>query len=917
MCLKMIEDDNCKLTKGKSCKLSVAQCLAPTGWYYNRFTKRIEAQEVTTGKGEVVQKCLSRQKVKSGTMPIILAADCDDEAHQVWEYQCQAFTYLQDAGKKTETIRVLQANKKDKSISVDKYYADPEQLWYLHEVVRHSRCRTKRYKVMKFRGTLSTTVVLKNFVAMPESAVTVQFWMKGEAGTPFSYASDGIPAPPYRTQLAINIPKKDGPMTIDLFDVEFKTGVHVPQHKWVNVAVSWDTTFGQLKMYHDGKLVWTKNTQAEKSATGKPSFAKSKFVASGCLMLGQKAKRPCKQRIAASSFKGEITDLLVHRGVLNRAAIEEAMFKPVDPVYLATITEEFPTNKPNLKNTKLAWLTRMYGSQEMNSEYPPVCQLRAESKISMTNQEGGGPNFAKLCEQKEGARYTADNPLRPGHKLTKKDCYMTFFGQGDVHYHTFGGCYWDDQSVGAYVAVTMKPDYYKLHPLMIQYMNSPYQSEAPWAQKMYKTINGRKVRLPGMLSFVDGCAIKFKGERFAIGFGGYHYNFGGERSKFTPYADFTNVKGETKEVCPPGRSTSFHATCQNIANCVKSKYFSGNCRGRSSATINMQDGLQMRCWHGGLKFRVPRKLENKIMGMGGSQAKSAFYKNGGHSRSRNNVQTTSEWTVGLNAGNVHALNEKWNSKTLKQFLVKGRINDRGSANQVSKYDMEPMVVGKQIAGLRHPQDGQYGGSCRPKYQYPYTGSPYNGNRPFKGVAKMMSSWYVDDDHIPSIFGGVDKKVAKNKWWELTPAFGISKNKPKGAKELAQKACQSLKAFKKSFADCVFDFIALGPKAVKRNLKSRATLRAGRSKKPTLKSVRDATGGNNHGVWVGHPSWGCVDEFSVHVTALAKAHMAAKFRNKKKASMCKCQHKYLGVCAYDHFICIADVELDNKPKKQLI
>merc|ERR1711998_468863 len=87
-------------------------------------------------------------------------------------------------------------------------------------------------------------------------------------------------------------------------------------------------------------------------------------------------------------------------------------------------------------------------------------------------------------------------------------------------------------------------------------------------------------------------------------------------------------------------------------------------------------------------------------------------------------------------------------------------------------------------------------------------------------------------------------------------------------------------------------------------------------KPTLKAVRDATGSANHAVWVGHPSWGCVDEFSVHVTAMAKEHMARKFRNSKKAAMCKCQHKYLGVCAFDHFICIADVELNNKPRKQI-
>merc|ERR1712164_140128 len=113
-------------------------------------------------------------------------------------------------------------------------------------------------------------------------------------------------------------------MTITLFDIEFNTGVLLPQHQWVNVAVSWDKTFGKLQMYHNGKLMWSKNTQSEKSATGKPSFSKSQFVASGCLMLGQKAKRPCKQRIASSSYRGELADLLIHKGVLNVHQIQEA-----------------------------------------------------------------------------------------------------------------------------------------------------------------------------------------------------------------------------------------------------------------------------------------------------------------------------------------------------------------------------------------------------------------------------------------------------------------------------------------------------------------------------------------------------------------------------------------------------------------
>jgi len=924
MCLYMLEEDRCRLTKGKGCKLALKQCLAPSGWFYNRFTKRIEAPEVTNSKGETVQKCISRIEVKGDDKPSVQAADCDDEDTQLWEYQCQAFTYLQDAGKKTEAIRVLTANKKSKEIEVDKYFAEPSQLWYLHEVVRHSRCRTKRYKVMKFRGSLSTTVVMKSFVGMPTTAVTVQFWMKGESGTPFSYASDGVPTPPYRTQLAVNIPKKDAPMTIDLFDVEFKTGIYPPPHKWFNVAVSWDKTFGQLKMYHDGALVWSKNTQSVKSATGKPSFSKSEFIASGCLMLGQKAKRPCKQRIASTSFKGEIADLLVHHGVKTKVEIETAMFKPVDPVYLATIQEEEPTNKPKKKELRVAYLTRQYGSQELDAEYPPVCQLKAETRLSMTQQAGSGPNWAALCEQKEGGTYKAKNPLN-GATLNHQDCFMNWYGTGDVHYHSFGGCHYDDQSIGETVALTMKPEYYRMHPLMIQYITAPYQSGAPWAQRTWKTVNGRRVALPSMLSFVDGCAIKFKEERFAVGFGGWNYNVAGrQRSKYPRTGEFVDITGKLHSGVCVHRRSHFHATCQGRGSCHKSKYFTGTCHG-NHAYMAMADGLKLNCWKGSIRLGVPRKLEDKVMGMAGSQGRSNFYRNGGRSRARNGAGTKTEWTVGTNRGRVKELNEKWNTKTLasrKASVVR-------SPDQASAYDMMPLVVGKQIPGLQHPRDRPHGhwngggkpggkyGSCRPKYQYGDSVSPFNGNRQWKGIAKMMASWNVDDDDIPSIFGKVRQvAVLANKWDELKPGAGINKNKPNGAKELAQKGCQSLKPFKKAFGDCVFDFMALGPKGAKANIKARQNKRSAKSKKPNLKVVRDATGANNHGRWIGHPSWGCVDEFSVHVTTMAKAHMAKKFGEKKKNAMCKCQHKYLGVCAFDHFICIADVEL-GKPKKRLL
>jgi len=313
----------------------------------------------------------------------------------------------------------------------------------------------------------------------------------------------------------------------------------------------------------------------------------------------------------------------------------------------------------------------------------------------------------------------------------------------------------------------------------------------------------------------------------------------------------------------------------------------------------MNDGLRLSCYPVGIDMYVPRKLEKKVMGMAGAEHPDNFYgrSSGYRGHGRNSKQTKYEWAVGTNAANVKKLNQRWGSR---------------KAGMYASQDWETLVIGKQIPNLaKPPGGGGAGNSCRSHYQYGIPSSEYNGNRPWKGIAKMMVSWRVDDNDIPSVFGGVFEKVkngGRNHWHMLTPAFGVNKKKPSGAKELAQKGCQSVKPFQKAFADCIFDFMAMGAEAAKKNLKARKKARAGKSKKPNLQSVRDASGGGSHGKWVGHPSWGCVDEFSLHVTKMAKEAAAAKFRNNKKAEMCKCQHKYLGVCAYDHFICIADIKL---------
>merc|ERR1719506_1657046 len=99
----------------------------------------------------------------------------------------------------------------------------------------------------------------------------------------------------------------------------------------------------------------------------------------------------------------------------------------------------------------------------------------------------------------------------------------------------------------------------------------------------------------------------------------------------------------------------------------------------------MEDGLKLRCWRVGMEMYIPRKLENKIMGMGGAQGRSVFYGRA-HGGSRNNVQTKYEWTVGTNRANVKELNEKWNAKTMANRKAPGNVVR--NPDQVSTYDME-------------------------------------------------------------------------------------------------------------------------------------------------------------------------------------------------------------------------------------
>jgi len=269
-----------------------------------------------------------------------------------------------------------------------------------------------------------------------------------------------------------------------------------------------------------------------------------------------------------------------------------------------------------------------------------------------------------------------------------------------------------------------------------------------------------------------------------------------------------------------------------------------------SFNANLADGTQVNCRRVWIGIRVPKKLTGKIGGMAGTGK-------------------AGQWLTGPNK----------------------------AASGLKPWTQAPGLPG-----------------CKPRYQYPIPSSPFNGNGANKPIVKWMKSWQVTRPGGPvkSALGylGPTKPGSFNRvaGQEIKPIKGVSKNRPSGAKAKAKKACRALRNNKKYFAKCLFDYFVLGPKAVKRSIKDRMAKRAAKPFKPTHYDVRDASKWRSNAKWVGSPSWGCVDGFASMVTKLHKKHGQAAHKAKFMKNNCKCKARYLGECAYDHFICIAHRKL---------
>jgi len=513
--------------------------------------------------------------------------------------------------------------------------------------------------------------------------------------------------------------------------------------------VSWDAVTGLLEVHKNGKLAF--------SWEGKGKTTRKPLSAGGCAMIGQRGKKACSALVQADAFKGQITDLVVWRAeksmksnssvrkkIATSKFITRMMYEPV-PKAVIKGAGKLSAPTPS-KNLRWAILSRQYSSEELGKQFPPRCNLKKHKRGKKVRGPGG---------------------------------HMYWGGSGDVHYHTFSRCYYDDQSVGEWQALQVHKDYRTDYPLTVQFRTSPQRQRCSWCQN-------------GAVSYIDGCAVKYGASSASAGFGGFNF----PNSQYRSYAAF-NGKHLPNNRWRRDKNMRVYAYTSN-----RKHYGWGHGNFRAYLT---RDSIQLICSKGSIRLRVPRKLRGKISGLAGNGLKRR------------------EWIVGPNP---------------KGGLRKGsQVNFRN---------------------FHH--------NCAPRYQYPYPNSPYNGNRPSKPIVKWFNSWAIDGKTVPSIFtyrpgskhnAGSFNRVAGQR---IKPIKGVGKNRPKGAKAKARKACRVLRNAKKAFRKCVFDYMVLGPKAVRRNIRDRMAKRKNRVKRPTISSVRDISSWKSDAQWIGSPSWGCVGGF---------------------------------------------------------
>lgn len=120
---------------------------------------------------------------------------------------------------------------------------------------------------------LTTSHVRADNISFPTTAITVEFWVKavnsgGNVGALFSYAQ---PAEANEFGLFFS-----GAIRLSLNGTVYETGVAIDNGLWRHVAITWQSSDGEVLLYIDGVQRWNNNVQTGQS-----------LVTPGILLLGQ------------------------------------------------------------------------------------------------------------------------------------------------------------------------------------------------------------------------------------------------------------------------------------------------------------------------------------------------------------------------------------------------------------------------------------------------------------------------------------------------------------------------------------------------------------------------------------------------------------------------------------------------------
>ena len=496
-------------------------------WVYNRMA----GGTLTTIDGNsCIEKIPNDVKLK----PCV-----KDSAVQAWVYTCSAWVN----GEKSEG-RMITLQNSD-IISEGWLAVDNSQLWKYEEVVKHTQCKNKRFKTLKFDGSFGSTVHRSNFLSMPTEKLTITAWMKGRSGCPISYASNV-----YAKSFVMYETEHES-FTIYIKDFKVVTGQTLNDGQWAHLSVTWSSETGKLKLYKDAELVFEKSDVM----TGE------KLIEGGCFMLGQMQETECDKRVEGMSYDGEMSDVGVWRKIMEPEEIKKVMGEPV-PISLVEGVNNIE-NEEAEDDLRLLYGSRQYASHELG-ELPGNCPLdEYKKKPPITGPSGN----------------------------------MNWRGQGDVHYGTFGpSCKYDDQSVGEWAAVQVKPESWSQLPLMVQFRTSPQTNSAGWCTWCQD----------GAVSYIDGCAIRFHDDQCSAGFGGWS-------QPYDPFGAFKTASGDHQV---SGRSGYMGWKHGSQVNGIKNCHI--NLRGNGRLIADLTDGTRLDCRKYLIALRLPKKYTGHINGLAGT-----------------------------------------------------------------------------------------------------------------------------------------------------------------------------------------------------------------------------------------------------------------------------------------------------------